>query len=155
MKRRNVLLLGLIFLAFSIFGFVFTYVYSNTVVYSLSGKLYLAESSAHSYPVIVRSGDTIAVSGNSTNPIDVIILGVVPKEVVSGESNFKVSSTCIANGEVYVMFRTLPYTNLTKINFTIKVYNSFFSGIGYVASSFVFLISLFILGYYILLRKRR
>ena len=155
MRRKNILLLGLILLALSLLGFIFTYVYSNSVAYSLSGRLFLSESSAHSYLVPVKPGDIITVSGNSTHPIDVIVIGVVPKVIVENGTSFEASTICVASGTVYVMFRTLPYTNITEIDFNIKVYNSWFSGIGYIASSFILLMSLFVLGYYILLTRRR
>ncbi len=146
----------MIFLIFLLLGIgltLFTYLYTSAIVGKVSSYISLSEASARSYVVFTKEGDTIIVKGNSTNPIDIYIISPEIVPLANSVTSFRISFLSHINGNLYIQFRTLPYTNLTKISVEILVINTWFEGIGYLISALFLIVSLFILGYYRSLSK--
>ncbi|MEM0264148.1 MAG: hypothetical protein QXQ01_07360, partial [Saccharolobus sp.] len=78
MKRKTAKIVGLVFIILGIAVIIFTYIYSSLAVYSIQKNIFLAENSAQSYLVSVKTNDIIFVHGNSTKPIDVYIISFEP-----------------------------------------------------------------------------
>ncbi|MEM3759420.1 MAG: hypothetical protein QXV70_07275 [Saccharolobus sp.] len=155
MKRKTTKIVGLVFIILGIAVIIFTYIYSSLAVYSIQKNIFLAENSAQSYLVSVKTNDIIFVHGNSTKPIDVYIISFEPQEVIRNATSFNIYYNSPISGNIYVQFRSLPFTNLTTISFEIVVYNSWISGIGYLSSGLLLLIGLLFMGYYILRDKNK
>ncbi|AAK42784.1 hypothetical protein SULI_02385 [Saccharolobus solfataricus] len=155
MRRRTILAISITILAIGLIDVLFTYLYSSLVVYSLRDNFSLAEEGAQSFPILVKQNDKIIIEGNSSKPIDIYIIGIVPQKVANNVSSFSISYVSPNTGELYIQFRSLPYSNLTTISFTIKVFNSWFSGIGYLSSAIILFVGLILLGYAVQLKERR
>ncbi|ADX83939.1 hypothetical protein [Saccharolobus islandicus] len=155
MKRRTILAVSMVILAIGLIDVIFTYLYSSLVVYALKDTISLAEEGAQGFPVVIKENDKIVIEGNSTKPINIYIIGILPQQVASNANTFSISYISPNSGTVYIQFRSLPYSNLTTISFTIKVFNSWFSGIGYLSSGVILFIGLILLGYAVQLKERR
>ncbi|WP_338604371.1 hypothetical protein V6M85_06290 [Sulfolobus tengchongensis] len=154
MKRSKIaLFLSLAILIIGVSILSFTYFYSSLVVYKMQDEFSLAEASAQGFSIHVREYDTISIEGTSSNPVDIYIIGLEPQQVASGVNSFHIIYTSPISGNLYIQFRTLPYTNLTSISFTIEVFNSWFSGIGYTSSILFIIIGLIVMGYYLQIRS--
>ncbi|MDT7862382.1 MAG: hypothetical protein RRA45_09235 [Saccharolobus sp.] len=155
MRRKTAFIIFLLFLTLSIIDLIFTYFYTSLVIYSIKNNILLSEDAEQSVYINVKAYDTIIIKGNSTKPINIYVQSFIPINLKNNVTSFKISYISPISGPLYVQFRTLPYTNLTKISFEIFVVNSWFSGIGYLIFIFLLIISLIFLGYYRMLSRRK
>ncbi|TRM73809.1 hypothetical protein DJ528_11135 [Sulfolobus sp. B5] len=132
---------------------LFTYLYTSAITSKVSSYISLSEASARSYSIFTKAGDTIIIKGNSTNPVDIYIISPEIVPLANSVTSFRISFLSHINGNLYIQFRTLPYTNLTKVSLEILVINTWFEGIGYLISALFIIISLFTFGYYRSLSK--
>jgi len=105
MRRRTILAVSMVILAIGQIDIIFTYLYSSLVVYALKDTISLAEEGAQGFPVVIKENDKIVIEGNSTKPINIYIIGIVPQQVASNANTFSISYISPNSGTVYIQFR--------------------------------------------------